>query len=52
METDGFFSIPNHHKYLTALTASFEYLFYGSAGIRNIFTFTVRGSTLDMLDVI
>ena len=30
-----------------ALFASFEYLCYGSKVIRNIFTLTVRGSTLD-----
>ena len=31
-----------------ALSDSFEYLWYGSTAIRNIFTLTVRGSTLDV----
>ena len=31
---------------LLALSDSFEYLCYGSAAIINIFTLTVRGSTL------
>ena len=30
-----------------ALSASFEYLCYGSTAILNIFTITVRGSALD-----
>ena len=48
METKGFLPIRNHHKYLTELAPpnSFEYLCYGSTVIINIFTFTVRGSTL------
>ena len=31
-----------------ALSDSFEYLCYGSTAIRNIFSFKVRGSTLDV----
>ena len=32
----------------SALSDSFEYLCYGSTGVINIFTLTVRGSTLDV----
>ena len=32
----------------SALSDSFEYLCYGSTAIRNVFTLTVRGSTLDV----
>ena len=32
----------------SALSDSFEYLCYGSTASRNIFTSTVRGSTLDV----
>ena len=36
---------------LLALSDSFEYLSYGSMAIRNIFTLTVRGSTLTSIDI-
>ena len=32
----------------SAFSDSFEYLSYGSAAIRNMFSLTVRGSTLDV----
>ena len=37
---------------LLALSDSFEYLCYGSTAIRNISTFTVRGSTSDMVCIL
>ena len=43
------FSILIHHQCLkSALSASFEYLCYGSTAIRNIFTLTVWVSILDV----
>ena len=42
----GFFNLKSSFMSWSALSDSFEYLCYGSTAIRNIFTLTVRGSTL------